>query len=130
VYFESKVVASKEASRVSEHQPFLSFMTDDISDRKRLVARWTELVKNTLPSMAQRHQWPVNEDHCFMRICLDSALGAPWHTVVKHPAIRHLSNHQLTTAIAVAEGVVCHPKTLHALNRQSISWRKNADFRP
>jgi hypothetical protein len=99
-------------------------MPKDLSDRQALAARWTELVKKVLPSMAQCHQWPVTEDHCFMRICLDCALGAPWHTVVRRPAIQHLSNYQLSEAIAVAERVVRTPSALDELNRQSISWRK------
>lgn len=59
-----------------------------------------------------------------MRVCLDAAIGAPWHLHVKRPAIRHLSAMQLAAAIAVAEDLVLAPGTLDALNRQSILWRK------
>jgi hypothetical protein len=109
---------------MSEHQPFLPFMTKELSEREALAARWTALVQKVLPSMARQHQWPVTEDHCFMRICLDGALGAPWHTIVRRPAIRHLSDQQLSEAVAIAESVVRDPSTLGALNRQSLGWRK------
>ncbi len=61
-----------------------------------------------------------------MRVCLDTALGAPWHLIVRRPAIRHLTSEQLAAAITVAEGVAHASETLEALNRQSIGWRKHA----
>ncbi len=76
--------------------------------------------------MAETCSWPISLDHCFMRVCLDTALGAPWHLIVRRPAIRHLTSEQLAAAITVAEGVVRAPETLEALNRQSIGWRKHA----
>ena len=93
------------------------------TERAALVGRWLLLVRETLPGMATRHAWPVSLDHCFMRICLDTALGRPWHTVVRRPAIRHLSDGQLATAIAVAEAIMIRPETLVPLNCQSIAWR-------
>lgn len=90
-----------------------------------LVAQWTGLVRHTLPNMAARCGWPISHDHCFMRVCLDAALGAPWHALVRRPAIRHLTDAQLSAAIAVAEGLLQAPEALHALNRQSIIWRQS-----
>jgi len=95
------------------------------SQRNLLVSRWTKLVRHTLPEMSERCGWPISQVHCFMRVCLDTALGAPWHTLVKRPAIRHLTDAQLREAIAVAETLVHAPESLNALNRQSIIWRRS-----
>jgi hypothetical protein len=104
-------------------QTLFPFEPDGPSSRAALVAEWMTLVRTILPGMSEGHQWPVTQDHCFMRICLDIALGAPWHTVIKRPAIRHLSDRQLSAAIAVAKGFVHNPETLHALNQRSIGLR-------
>ena len=105
-------------------QTDLPLMSDRSSPRASLEARWLALMRDVLPKMAKRCGWPISRDHCFMRVCLDISLGRPWTTVVKPPAIRHMTNEQLIAAIAVAEAVVHAPETLHALNRRSISERR------
>ncbi len=113
------------ADQNQRHNQMLLPLTDDDADtRAALVARWMTIVRDVLPTMAKRCDWPISQDHCFMRVCLDTALGAPWHTLVKRPAIRHLSDAQLSAAIAVAEAIVHAPETLDDLNLQSIRWRK------
>jgi hypothetical protein len=104
-------------------QPSLPLLDDVETQREMLLARWHELTRVILPGMAASRCWPIRYDHCFMRVCLDTALGAPWHTVIRRPAIRHLTVTQLSAAIAIAEGVVSNPDSLDALNRQSIRWR-------
>jgi hypothetical protein len=94
------------------------------SPRATRVARWYVLTRDILPVMAERHAWPISNDHCFMRVCLDTAIGAPWHMHVRRPAIRHLSDSQLAAAIAVAEALLLAPDTLGQLNQQSIQARK------
>lgn len=94
--------------------------------RTKLVKRWKELTGITLPRMAKANDWPISLDHCFMRVCLDTALAGPWHLAVKRPAIKHLTDEQLRAATAVAERVVAHPQMLNVLNTQSIAWRKAA----
>ena len=64
--------------------------------------------------------WPIQADHCFMRVCLDTALGARWDTLVARPAIRHLTNAQLQAAIAQAQAIIDNPNLLPALNQQSL----------
>jgi hypothetical protein len=117
--------ASKVAA-VPNHQSVLPFTDGTPNRRAMLIARWLKLVRDILPGMAEKHHWPISQDHCFMRVCLDTALGAPWHTVIKRPAIRNLSDEQLDAAVAVAEALVLAPQTLEAINRQSIDWRKSA----
>jgi hypothetical protein len=107
-------------------QASLSFPVEGPPPRSILIARWLDLTRNVLPGMAASCRWPISNDHCFMRVCLDASLGAPWHTRVKRPATRHLTITQLKAAIAVAEGINAEPHTLDALNRRSIRWRQEA----
>ncbi len=59
-----------------------------------------------------------------MRVCLDHAVGQPWHERVRRPAVRHLTDDQLRAAIAVAERVAADPSALPGLNAQSLAWRR------
>ncbi len=92
--------------------------------RERLVSQWLNLTRSTLPGLAGAARWPIRFDHCFMRVCLDHAIGQPWHQRVRRPAIRHLTYDQLRAAISVAERIVADPSTLPALNTQSLAWRR------
>lgn len=94
--------------------------------RDRLAARWLDLTRRVLPGMAASGGWPIRNDHCFMRVCLDHALGQPWHQAVRRPALRHLTPDQLRAAVAVAEGIAAHPGTLPGLNAASLAWRRTA----
>ena len=76
-----------------------------------------------LPGMATAQSWPIRLDHCFMRVCLDAAIGRPWHEAVRRPAVRHLSDAQLTAAVAVAERIAREPACLPALNEASLRLR-------
>ena len=91
--------------------------------RAVLLARWLELTRQVLPSMADAWHWPVRLDHCFMRICLDAAMGQRWDRVVRRPAIHHLTNAQLAAAVSVAESIVHHPASLPGLNGDSLRAR-------
>jgi len=92
-------------------------------DRAALLHRWLLLTREVLPGMAVRAGWPIRHDHCFMRVCLDAAIGRPWHEVVRRPAIRHLSDAQLAAAVAVAVAIVAEPARLAALNAASLRSR-------
>lgn len=98
--------------------------------RAEAVARWLHLTRVALPAMAAAHRWPISLDHCFMRVCLDLAVGVPWHERVRRPAVRHLDDAQLLAAIAVAERVAADPDSLPALNRESLAMRGKARGRP
>ena len=73
--------------------------------------------------MAAEHGWPIRLDHCFMRVCLDAALAVRWDTVVRRPAIRHLSDAQLGRAVAQAEAIAARPDLLPRLNQDSLRLR-------
>jgi len=96
------------------------------TERERLAARWLELTRVVLPDMAAEQGWPIRFDHCFMRVCLDAAIGRPWHEAVRRPAIRNLELHQLQAAVVVAEGIAADPGTLPLLNDASLAWRRAA----
>jgi hypothetical protein len=106
------------------NQALLIERPKEVEQRLALNATWLALVKETLPNLAKDHQWPISLDHCFMRVCLDTALGAPWHTVVKRPAIKHLSDDQIAKAICVAQSLVASPALLQELNQNSIRRRR------
>ncbi len=99
------------------------------AERECLARRWLELTRRVLPGMAAAQAWPIRRDHCFMRVCLDNALGQPWHEVVRRPAIRWLELHQLRAAVDVAEGIAADPRTLPELNDASLAWRRAARHR-
>ncbi len=92
--------------------------------REQWVARWLDLTRRVLPGMAGAARWPIRLDHCFMRVCLDHAIGQPWHERVRRPAIRHLSDEELQRAVAVAERIAANPDVLPGLNEQSLAWRR------
>jgi hypothetical protein len=59
-----------------------------------------------------------------MRVCLDTSLGVPWHTIVKRPASHHMKDDQLRAASAVAEQIVENPPLLVQFNYSSVMRRK------
>ncbi len=91
--------------------------------RAEAVARWLHLTRVVLPALAAPHRWPIRNDHCFMRVCLDLAIGAPWHEQVRRPAIRHLDDAQLARAIALAERIAADPASLAVRNCESLAMR-------
>lgn len=91
--------------------------------RGSLQQRWLDLTRRQLPAAAPLHRWPIRLDHCFMRVCLDHALGARWDTLVPRPALRNLSDSQLTRAIQIAEQLLAQPHLLPQFNQQSLLWR-------
>ena len=96
--------------------------------REQLAAHWLDLTRRVLPGMAGV-DWPIRLDHCFMRVCLDHALGQPWHQRVRRPAIRHLGDDELRRAIAIAERIAADPAVLPGLNAQSLAWRRASRHR-
>lgn len=99
-------------------------------ERASLEARWLHLTRSVLPGMARGHGWPIRDDHCFMRVCLDGALGRPWRELVQPPAYRNLSAVALAQAVALAESVVANPALLPKLNADSIRMRRGCTDAP
>ena len=87
-----------------------------------MVARWLDLTRGSLPA-ASGPGWPIRLDHCFMRVCLDNAVGRRWDEAVRPPAIRNMPTSALRQAIEVAESILDDPARLPALNARSLAWR-------
>ncbi len=94
--------------------------------RDALEARWFELTREVMPSLAAERRWPVRFDHCFQRILLDHAVGGPWRDHIKPPAYRNATDAQLREAAALGDAVISGKADLAALNRQSLEWRGKA----
>ena len=92
--------------------------------KEEMLTQWLHLTRTVLPGMALAQRWPIRLDHCFMRVCLDTALGQRWDQVVQRPAIRHLSEAQLAAAVAVAQQIVAQPAILPVLNQASLRARR------
>ncbi|KAI7562791.1 hypothetical protein KC317_g8176, partial [Hortaea werneckii] len=99
-------------------------------DIEQLRQRWNELYKQRLPALAKARDpvqstWPVFLDHCFARIVLDNAIGKdkPWTEAIKSPAVKNMSEDQLTSAIDLAEGLASGKADLVALDERSLEVR-------
>ncbi|GJE28614.1 hypothetical protein LKMONMHP_3487 [Methylobacterium organophilum] len=87
-------------------------------------ARWRDLVDRRLPEAARtRPDWPVRLDHCFARILLDNACGAPWRESVAPPAWANMPEDRLTLALELGEAVLEGRADLRLLNDRSLAWR-------
>lgn len=88
-----------------------------------LRVRWRDLVGRRLPAVAAARGWPVVHDHCFARILLDNAFGAPWRTCVAPPAWRNAPADRLAAALALGEAALAGEADLAALNGVSLRLR-------
>ena len=95
-----------------------------------LQDRWNALYKEILPALAKakdsaQKSWPVHLDHCFARIVLDNAVGKdqPWTGVVKAPAAKNMSAHQLGRAVHLAEEIADGKANLVELDERSLELR-------
>ena len=84
------------------------------------------LTKEVLPLMARSDnlKWPIQEDHCFQRIVLDTICGGVWYDHLSRPAYKHLTDDQLQRAVDLCQSIVSGQVDLHKLNQQSLAWRK------
>ncbi len=94
-----------------------------MTDEAALRARWRDLVEHRLPAAAPGRGWPVHLDHCFARILLDNALGAPWRTRVAPLAWRNMPAEDLARAVALGEAALAGEADLAALDRRSLALR-------
>lgn len=99
-------------------------LSSPTSPNELLRKRWRHLVEERLPKAALTRDWPINQDHCFARVLLDNALGAPWRLVVRPPAWRNTPKEELKRAIALGEAVLADRIDLKVLNAKSLTMRK------
>lgn len=96
-----------------------------MSERAVLEARWLDLTRRVLPSLAGERGWPVHADHCFQRILLDAATDGAWYDAIRgRPAYRAATDAQLDRAVALGEEAAAGTADLAALNARSLAWRR------
>jgi hypothetical protein len=90
-----------------------------------LVAEYLRLTREEMPRLARSScaDWPVQEDHCFQRIVLDSVCGGVWYDHLARPACRNMTQAQLRQAIALCRDIISDEADLKDLNAQSLVWR-------
>jgi len=96
------------------------------ADLTALRVRYLTLVNTRLPAAAsEAGDWPIQADHCFARVVLDTLFEDVWYDHVDgRPAYRHLSADELRDAIATAEQLLETGRPLvEKLNRRSLSHR-------
>ena len=97
---------------------------EDAAADAALRRRWRELVDERLPRAArERPEWPLRLNHCFARVLLDDACGAPWRERIGAPAWREAPPALLARAIATGEALLAGEADLVALNRRSLALR-------
>mmetsp|Transcript_40114 Transcript_40114/g.63672 ORF Transcript_40114/g.63672 Transcript_40114/m.63672 type:complete len:135 (-) Transcript_40114:185-589(-) len=97
------------------------------SSRNCLESRWYALMRKELPAIAKAEGgWPIQLDHCFMRVALDNYFGQCWYEVLdkRKGAVKSMSDKQLTGAIAVAENLLRGGKhVVVSMNEKSLKLR-------
>ncbi|WP_269519078.1 hypothetical protein [Alteromonas sp. BMJM2] len=114
--------------------------TED-SERSMAIESYLEYTKTILPAMAtslvsqsinsanQLVTWPIQNDHCFQRVVLDTICQAAWYDVIPSPAYKNLSLEQARAAKALCEKIANNQVCLTTLNNKSKTWRnKQATF--
>lgn len=89
------------------------------------IARYLHLTRAVLPALARadRRAWPVENDHCFQRIVLDTLCGGVWYDHLRRPAYKHLTPAQAARAVQLCEDLISGTADIRALNQQSLRWR-------
>lgn len=90
-----------------------------------LVGHYRHLTRTVMPKLAQtsKRHWPVENDHCFQRIVLDTICGGVWYDHIARPAYRHLNAEQVAEAVQLCERIIAGKTDLRVLNQQSLAWR-------
>ena len=93
--------------------------------RLDLIHRYLHLTRTVMPALAQTptNIWPVQNDHCFQRIILDTVCGGVWYDHVSRPAYSYLSLEQAQRAVQICEDIIAGRSDLADLNQKSLSWR-------
>lgn len=94
------------------------------SARAQQIARFKRLTEVDLPERARAERWPLRNDHCFKRVCLDYAVQDVWYRHLAKPAERHIAGVALERAVRCAEDLLEQGiPLLQERNRESLRWR-------
>ena len=90
-----------------------------------LIQRYLNLTRTVMPALAQTRldEWPVQNDHCFQRIVLDTVCAGVWYDHILRPAYKNLTLEQAGHAVLICENIIAGSVDLADLNRQSLAWR-------
>merc|ERR1712113_895166 len=90
-------------------------------------SRWYTLMREKLPAAARAEGgWPIQLDHCFMRVVLDNYFKTCWYNVLDRQkgAVKSMEDKQLTGAIGLAEKLLDGGRdVVKDLNRKSLDFR-------
>ncbi len=103
--------------------------TLDGADLSALRAEYDRKVHHVLPERARASgDWPIQADHCFARVVLDTLFRDVWYDHVDgRPAYEHLSRTELESAIDIAETMLEGGRpTVADYNANSLRWRGEA----
>ncbi|AGI69877.1 hypothetical protein OAN307_c45200 [Octadecabacter antarcticus 307] len=89
------------------------------------VARYVHMTRTVMPKLAlgEKRHWPVQNDHCFQRIVLDTVCEGVWYDHITRPAYKHLSQTQALAAVHLCEQIIADQVDLTVLNQKSLAWR-------
>jgi len=103
------------------------YVCDDgfLDERGEVEDYYMRLTSDMLPGMADPGTWPIVNDHCFMRVCLDNAFGDVWYGYVDdRPAYRNIEDRKLVKATSLALHMYHYsPHAVRRLNERSLYWR-------
>ena len=90
-----------------------------------LVEQYLHLTRNVLPQIARSEwpKWPIQADHCFQRVVLDTVCGGVWYNHLERPAYKHLTYEQAAQAVALCQAIRDGRADVMQLNKQSLMWR-------
>ena len=88
-----------------------------------LRKQYLDLLNNQLPAAAQEGNYPVQFNHCFARIILDTLCGCEWYQVIEKPAYQHMTDEQLKQAIALGEEFLADSQACFVANQKSLQYR-------
>lgn len=85
-----------------------------------------ELANVRFPQAAACGAYPVQHNHCFLRIVYDTLFERRWDEVLskdRTPVLYRLSPKQLAQAIQIGEAIIADPVYCHDLDLQSRAYR-------
>lgn len=95
--------------------------------RDELEAQWYSLMRRELPALAKAEGgWPIQLDHCFMRVALDNYFGKCWYKVLdkQKGAVKSMSDAHLVGAISVAKQLLTGGRdAVVTMNQRSLRFR-------
>lgn len=105
-----------------------------MSSTAELIQEYLTLTRDVMPLLAKQvkveqskgsvKKWPVQHDHCFQRIVLDTICEEAWYECIKAPAYQHLNATQAKAAVSLCRRIINGQVDLTQLNESSLKWRQ------